>query len=137
MTTDERLDWLIDIGKCSNNIAKEDVRKIVAHHARAIRNSIELDYKDIKIMQEIQDERLSQDKEWKEQNHHPFRWMSILMEEVGEASKALPEGSLLKYRDEMIQVAAVAVAAIGCFERGKWDKQEEIERKAHLYDIGL
>jgi len=37
MTIDERLDWLIDIEKCTDNIATEDVRRMVAHHAKMIK----------------------------------------------------------------------------------------------------
>lgn len=52
-----------------------------------------------------------------EQNHHPYKWLSILGEEVGECHKAILEGSLLNYRDELIQVAAVAVAMIESLKR--------------------
>ena len=40
MTIDECLDWMIDIEKCSDNIANEDVREMVAHHAREIRSML-------------------------------------------------------------------------------------------------
>jgi len=65
-------------------------------------------------------ERQRQDDKWGEQNHHPYKWLAILGEEVGESNKAILEGSLLNYRDELIQVAAVAIAAIECLERGTW-----------------
>ncbi|MFH2143069.1 MAG: hypothetical protein ABIJ97_11635, partial [Bacteroidota bacterium] len=64
------------------------------------------------------EERNRQDNKWGEQNHHPYKWLAILQEEVGEASKAILESSLLKYRDECIQVCAVALAMIECLERG-------------------
>lgn len=71
---------------------------------------------------EIQDERERQDLKWGEQNHSPADYLTILMEEVGEASKAALEakfgGKDLKlYRDELVQVAAVAVAMIECYDR--------------------
>ena len=74
-------------------------------------------------------ERKCQDKKWGEQNHKPSTWLMILGEEVGEANKAALESMLngkfqddliMKYRDEMVQVAAVALAAVEAFDRGKW-----------------
>ena len=62
-------------------------------------------------------ERALQDQRWGEQNHHPAIWLTILMEEVGEASKHILEGPGIRYRDEMVQVAAVAIAAIECWDR--------------------
>lgn len=85
-----------------------------------------------KIISEIEIERGIQDQKWGERNHLPEWWMQILMEEVGEASRALLDGSynlenktlkkrlpsfLEKYREELIQVAAVAIAAIESFDR--------------------
>ena len=77
------------------------------------------------IYSDINQERKRQDTKWGEQNHNPYKWLAILHEETGEAAKALLEGSLLNYRDEMIQVAAVAIAAIECLDRGKWDARKE------------
>lgn len=62
-------------------------------------------------------ERKCQDAKWGEQNHNPYKWLAILLEEIGEASKDLLENELIKYRDEMVQVAAVALAAIESFDR--------------------
>ena len=64
------------------------------------------------ILDDIQNERHRQDAKWGEQNHSPEKWMVILGEEYGEACRHVLEGSGLKYRDELIQVAAVAIAAI-------------------------
>jgi NTP pyrophosphatase (non-canonical NTP hydrolase) len=75
-----------------------------------------------KVYEDIITERQRQDSLWGEQNHHPLKWLAILGEEVGESNKAILEGSLLKYREELIQVAAVAVAAIECLSRGKWEQ---------------
>lgn len=84
-------------------------------------------------------ERSRQDAKWGEQSHDPFAWLVILVEEVGEAAKdALearfhfdsPPGAgsaaefrehcLQRYRTELIQVAAVAMAAAESVDRGKW-----------------
>ena len=83
------------------------------------------------IFEEIHHERNNQDQKWGVQDHLPDKWHTILMEELGEACKesleAYPTGEPLRdklgaledWRAEMIQVAAVAVAAIECFERNK------------------
>ena len=82
-----------------------------------------------KIIKEVKQERCSQEAKWGEQNHHPMEWLAILGEEVGEANKAALEahfsgyertGNLDDYRDELVQVAAVAVAMIESLDRGKW-----------------
>jgi len=76
-------------------------------------------------------ERECQDAKWGEQNHNPYIWLAILGEEVGEANKAILETRLdgkeiIKYRDEMVQVAAVALAAIESYDRMKWKKNGKI-----------
>lgn len=69
-------------------------------------------------------ERDCQDKQWGEQNWKPLEWFPILSEEVGEVGKALAEGlgprefDAENYREELVQVAAVAIAAIQAFDRG-------------------
>jgi hypothetical protein len=75
-------------------------------------------------------ERAQQDDKWGEQNHEPPTWLMILGEEVGEANKAALEHyqgnkELIRYRDEMVQVCAVALAAIESFDRMFVDKTEE------------
>lgn len=60
---------------------------------------------------------------WGIQDRHPQMWMNILMEEVGEASKAMMEahfrgGNPDDYVEEMVQVAAVAMVAIDNYFRG-------------------
>jgi hypothetical protein len=76
------------------------------------------------IILEIAEERERQDEKWSEQNHNTIEWLAILMEKVGEASKAALDNyfegeryDYIEYRKEMIQVAAVAIAAIECFDR--------------------
>lgn len=61
-----------------------------------------------------------------EQNHNPFRWMSTLAEEFGEAAKALndliegkPEASIDELEYELIQTAAVSVAFVEAIRRNK------------------
>ena len=55
----------------------------------------------------IQLERNAQDAKWGEQHHSDEKWLTILLEELGEAAKAVLEendGALLA---EAVQVAAV------------------------------
>ncbi len=76
-------------------------------------------------------ERKRQDAKWGEQNHPPLLWLAILGEEFGEACKAAIEPGclpLIKYRDEMVHVAAVALAAVESFDRGKWAGTYPAER---------
>jgi len=80
----------------------------------------------IDIYKEVGKIRERQDKIWAEQNHSLEWWMQILMEEVGEASKALLEArfgvklqNLENYREKLIQVAAVAIAMIQSYDRNR------------------
>lgn len=78
-----------------------------------------------KALSNVLYERKCQDAEWGEQNHKPAEWLMILGEEVGEANRAALEAQfggkdIIRYRDEMVQVAAVALAAVESFDRGKW-----------------
>jgi len=75
------------------------------------------------ILEEINKERERQDKKWGEQNHDMADWYTILGEEVGEVGKAICEHKLQKIyaaariREELIQVAAVAVNMIESYDR--------------------
>ena len=78
-----------------------------------------------RVRSDIRDERLRQELKWGEQNHNPFVYLTILMEEVGELSEAAlharfggPEAENM--RAEAVQVAAVAQAIVECLDRGKW-----------------
>lgn len=62
-------------------------------------------------------ERVRQEKKWGPQNHDPLKWNAILGEEFGEVSKAILEGDVKNYREELIQVAAVAIAALESLDR--------------------
>lgn len=77
------------------------------------------------ILWDVVQERLRQDAKWGEQNHDPFTWLTILVEEVGEVAQCAlhsrfggPEAANM--RTEAVQVAAVALAIIQCLDRGKW-----------------
>ena len=70
-----------------------------------------------KYLDEIKSERRRQDEKWGEQNHEPLYWISILVEEVGEAAKEVLENKYSNYRKELVQCAAVCVAAIESLDR--------------------
>ena len=88
-----------------------------------------------KIFNLIKVELKKQRDTWGVQNHHPERWTNILMEELGEASEAIldayPAHKDYEYNEfnqrlhlnlckkELIQVAAVAVAAIESLDRNE------------------
>ena len=75
------------------------------------------------VMAEVLDERRRQDDKWGVRDQHPYLWMTILGEEYGEACQGalyiygddVNKGNA--YRNELIQVAAVAIAAIESFDR--------------------
>ena len=77
------------------------------------------------ILVEIDHERSRQDKKWGIQNHCPEFWLTILMEEVGEAARSALgirfsngiQDAYALYRKELIHVAAVAVAMIESYDR--------------------
>ena len=78
------------------------------------------------IMAEIETERTRQDSKWGEQNHDPFLYLTILGEEYGEACEAALDARFghreqNPLRQELVQVAAVAIAAIECLDRSKWE----------------
>jgi NTP pyrophosphatase (non-canonical NTP hydrolase) len=74
------------------------------------------------VNRQIEAERDFQDAKWGEQNHDDYRWLAILMEEVGELAQAMLHdefgGSHAgTAQSELVQVAAVAVQWLECIER--------------------
>ncbi len=88
------------------------------------------------VLAEVLRERTRQDKKWGEQNHHPMDWLSILGEEFGEVCEAANRAQWdthvgeFPFRQECIEVAAVAVGIVESLDRGKW--KEKTERRAPL-----
>jgi NTP pyrophosphatase (non-canonical NTP hydrolase) len=75
-----------------------------------------------RVLLEVSEERSRQEELWGEQNHDPARWLAILGEEFGEVAKEIADGRAVgflarAYRAELVQVAAVAVAAIESLDR--------------------
>lgn len=73
-----------------------------------------------RIIEEIKAERARQDAMFGELPRHlkPTFYLTILTEEVGEVARAIINGNSLGYRKELIQLAAVALAAIEEFDSG-------------------
>lgn len=84
-------------------------------------------------VQDIILERVRQDRRWGPQRQHsPEHWLAILGEEYGEACEAALEGDLAALRKELIQVAAVAVAASENLEReGEKIRERRSRRNRH------
>jgi len=87
-------------------------RQVSPHMARAV--------------QDVVTERVAQDKMWGQQNHEPGKWLLILMEEVGEWSQAVldhgSKGAPKEHiREELVQVAAVALSMLECLDRNDKD----------------
>lgn len=95
-------------------------------HARYLLHST-MRRSDLKhVLLEVLKERMRQEEKWGEQDHSPEKWITILMEEVGEFSKevlenthraSLPNDNL---RAELVQIAAVALAMLECHDRNNW-----------------
>lgn len=72
----------------------------------------------IKVMIDLQSERDRQVEKWGVQNHDDGKWLLILMEEIGEASKDILENKDKEtVRKELVQCAAVLVAWIENIDR--------------------
>ncbi len=77
-------------------------------------------------------EREKQDRKWGEQNHDPFTYLTVLVEEVGEFAQAalhLRFGGHAAdgFRKEAVQTAAVALAIVECIDRGKWTFRTDVD----------
>jgi NTP pyrophosphatase (non-canonical NTP hydrolase) len=76
-------------------------------------------------MEDVLAERTRQEVKWGEQNHDPFCYLTVLVEEVGEFAQAALHAHFggpasEKLRTEAIHVAAVALAIVECLDRKKW-----------------
>lgn len=63
-------------------------------------------------------ERSRQDRKWGPSAERPVPSLRVLVEEVGEVAKAQQEESDERIREELIHVAAVAVAMVEGIDRG-------------------
>lgn len=81
------------------------------------------------IVEEVLLERTRQDEMFgaMPRNLTPAAWLTILVEEIGEVARASIEGDSTGYPIELIQVAAVAIAALEDYYGGRPD--------LHLEDV--
>ena len=76
------------------------------------------------ILVDIIEERSNQFEKWGDQKHSFYKWMNILMEEVGEACQIrlhIDEGledTIVDLRKELIQVIAVGVQIVEQIDQG-------------------
>lgn len=66
----------------------------------------------------VRRERERQDMKWGPSHARPVPSLAVLVEEVGEVAEAINERSALGVHDELVQVAAVAVAMLEGIYRG-------------------
>lgn len=64
------------------------------------------------IYEEIAKERDRQTQMWGDQEHSPETWARILGEEYGEVCRAINESDSENLKTELIQTAAVCIAAL-------------------------
>jgi hypothetical protein len=89
------------------------------------------------VLQRIANERIRQLEKWGEQHHTPAEWISVATEELGEAAEranragvepvagdVILERELLAFLRELVEVAAVCVAAY----EDVWVRYPEIAR---------
>lgn len=79
----------------------------------------------VQVVHDMLQERRAQDAKWGEQNFDYSKWLAILSEELGEASKEWLTQEFQgiftgNFRTELIQSAAVLVAMIECGDRNGW-----------------
>lgn len=79
----------------------------------------------------VLNEREKQDGKWGEQNHNPYIYLAILLEEIGELAQAILQtqfggnkGGWANVRKEAVHSAAVALALIECLDRNKWNEND-------------
>jgi NTP pyrophosphatase (non-canonical NTP hydrolase) len=90
-------------------------------------NVLNTGYTETNALRDVLSERVRQDEKWGEQNHHPFIWTSILLEEFGEFAQEVHEGHFQGFtsdkfdamRMEAVQVAAVALSVVESIDRNQ------------------
>ncbi len=87
------------------------------------------------VLSEIEQERKTQDLRFGAQPRSlkPTVYLTVLTEELGEVARSIIEGDSDNYRVELIQLAAVAVAAVEDFDRGNSTHQIESVCKSIFY----
>lgn len=103
---------------------KENNEKLIKDLSKAMAKN-PLSTPMLKVFFDVRAERARQDKKFGIQNHSPEIWLAILGEEVGECNNAFLEMNFTKrktiddLREELVQVAAVAVQFVEFIDRQK------------------
>jgi len=97
--------------------SEEKVSKSKSPLREALDNFVDGKAHQEEILEAIRLERLQQDHKWGEQNYDDSKWLAILVEEVGEAAKAILDDSNLE--EELVQTASVIVCWLQCRKRAK------------------
>jgi len=75
------------------------------------------DFVDEFMLDEVRKERTRQREKFGTQHLTPTQFLAVLVEEVGEVARAICDGDGYNYQDELIQVAAVAIAAVSQYTK--------------------
>lgn len=87
----------------------------------------------VKVMDAVHDERDRQDEMWGPipRMKSPHQWLAFLTEEVGEVAKAIVDYDPYEHvREELVHVAAVAVAAIEDLDHKRDSEREFLQSLA-------
>jgi hypothetical protein len=79
------------------------------------------------VLEAVNKERDRQETKWDIHDHNSDHWLAILGKEFGEACKASLKNNMLEYKMELIQIAAVAVAAVESLLRQAGEKGGEVK----------
>jgi NTP pyrophosphatase (non-canonical NTP hydrolase) len=72
----------------------------------------------VEVLAEVAGERVRQDQKFGRSSKRPVPPLYVLAEEFGEVARAMCEHDVPNLREELIQVAAVAVAMVEGIDRG-------------------
>lgn len=77
------------------------------------------------VLGRVRQEMNAQLRKWGQQDHDPFAYLAILVEEVGELAQAALKarfegGAHHRMQAEALQVAAVGASLLQCLERNEW-----------------
>ena len=81
------------------------------------------------VLAEVQAERYRQEGKWgteQDDRNNPLDWHEVLSDYIGWARRMLCMGSIAKGRRRLIQVAAIAVAAVEALDRRFPNAKEEV-----------
>lgn len=127
-TLEDILDYLAACEQARDGYAKDAYKCLArAEKAEAELSTLKARCEGMReALRDVLAERERQDAKWGEQDHDPFCYLTVLVEEVGEFAQAALHSrfggeAAGKLRHEAVHVAAVALAIVECLDRAKWD----------------